>query len=183
MLYLVSDTHFNEIGTIASFYSPDFFMSTDAYMIYVTKRWKDKVKDEDTVIVVGDAGDPTVFKDLPGHKILVRGNHDIYADDFYSAFDKVVDNIYLVESGVRIVIEHKLNSTDKEADIRICGHSHNVDCYRYTYSDHTLIYVIINLLGYEPRTLKELLDPAYHNWLYELLRTRELIMSGGCDGY
>ncbi len=177
MLYLVSDTHFNEDPTISSFYGPDFFSSSEAYMTYTTRRWKDKIKRDDTVIVVGDAGDPYVFNDLPGHKILVRGNHDIYNTDLYSAFDKVVNHIYLEESGVRILVEHILGSSNIEADIVICGHSHQVVCYRYLYDNKTIIYALINLLGYEPRTLQELLDSTYHNWLYDLLKIREIIIN------
>ena len=181
MLYLVSDLHLLESGTILSFYGPDFFMSDEAYEFYVLNRWRSKIKEDDTVIVVGDAGHPFKYKDLPGHKILVRGNHDVYAQEYYSVFEKVVDHIYLNVEGVRVVIEHICHSTDIEADILICGHSHNVSCYRYTTPEQTIVYVIINLLGYEPRTLSELLDGKYHNWTYELMQLRELIMAGGED--
>lgn len=179
MLYVISDPHYDEYQIIDAFYSYDFFMSAEAYMSYTTRRWNDKIKDDDTVIIVGDAGDPTRYKQLRGHKILVRGNHDDYEEHKYKCFDKVTDHIYLVESGVRILFEHIRGSTDKPADIIICGHSHNVECYRYHEPDKTIIYAITNLLGYEPRTLSELFDSEYHNWPYELFRIRELVSTGG----
>lgn len=177
MLYFISDTHFEEVRIQELFYGNDFFKSTDMYEAYIRARWKAKIRHDDDVIVVGDAGNPLAFADLPGNITLVRGNHDTYPDVSYSVFYSVVDNLNIHAAGTRIIVEHINGSVNKPADIRICGHSHNVDSYMYVSPIDTTLYVIPNLLGYEPRTLEELLDKKYHTWSYEFMQIRNNVFS------
>lgn len=167
-VYLISDTHFGETGTIGSFYSVDFNFSYIAYQVYIAMRWNSKIKDSDVVYIVGDAGDPNYFKDLNGHKILIRGNHDTYPEKYYRVFDKVVDNFIFEIHGIRVILEHILYSTEVDADIRIVGHSHNIGYYRNMTSEgKTIVYLLPNLLGYEPRNIIEFFDSKFHNWPQE----------------
>ena len=176
MLYLISDTHFCEQRIEELFYANDFFKSVNMYEGYLKTRWRTKVKPDDDVIVVGDAGQPSAFEDLPGKITLVRGNHDTYPESAYNIFYTVADNLTFEVDGISIVIEHIPLSTKKKADIRICGHAHYMESYMYITEQDTKIFLMPNLLGYEPRTLTELLDDKYHQWSFEFMNIRNSVL-------
>lgn len=73
---LISDTHFNHQNIKTYCDRPDDF--TDRLI----KNWKERVRAEDTIIHLGDVGIgqksqiDEILRQLPGHKILIRGNHD-----------------------------------------------------------------------------------------------------------
>lgn len=75
-VYLIADTHFNHDKIKTYCDRPENFTET------IVKRWQETVKSEDVVIHLGDVfigpkdGWEPVRLSLPGHKILVRGNHD-----------------------------------------------------------------------------------------------------------
>ena len=78
MIYLISDTHFfhRNIGKYCS--RPSHWQKL------IINNWKRIVGSYDTVIHLGDfafysrnkAGTERLVRELPGHKILIRGNHD-----------------------------------------------------------------------------------------------------------
>lgn len=73
---LTSDTHLNHSNIATYCQRPENFTEI------IVKRWKERVKPEDIVIHLGDVfiGKPdgwkAIYPELPGRKILVRGNHD-----------------------------------------------------------------------------------------------------------
>ncbi len=100
-LYAIGDLHLS----IESFTAPSF-LHPKHYHLYkpmdvfdpvwknhadkIEKYWKRTVKDTDTVVITGDhswgrtleecAADLDYIKALPGRKILLRGNHDMFWD-------------------------------------------------------------------------------------------------------
>ena len=60
----------------------------DGYIDKIFSDWNNKVKDNDLVLLAGDfswamkldetINDFKLFKDLPGKKIIIRGNHDFW---------------------------------------------------------------------------------------------------------
>lgn len=72
--YLISDTHFNHANIATYCQRPKNFTSL------LIRNWNNTVKNEDTVIHLGDVqiGQKSkwIMPSLPGRKILIRGNHD-----------------------------------------------------------------------------------------------------------
>jgi calcineurin-like phosphoesterase family protein len=75
-VWLISDTHFNHAKLATYCERPDNFTEL------IARNWRNIVKPDDLVIHLGDViiGDRRMAKPimdgLPGHKVLVRGNHD-----------------------------------------------------------------------------------------------------------
>lgn len=75
-VYLISDTHFKHEKMKTYCDRPSDFTEK------ITKNWNQIVRPEDEVIHLGDVAIgkyedcSTILRDLPGHKVLVRGNHD-----------------------------------------------------------------------------------------------------------
>ena len=88
-VWLISDTHFLHKNIIKYCNRPE---NHDDVMI---KNWNDTVNETDLIIHLGDisAGLSKVmngegvlidiFKELKGTKVLIRGNHDHFEDDWY----------------------------------------------------------------------------------------------------
>lgn len=170
MVYLISDLHWGEPNIEELFFASDFGGSVEAYETYTKMRWKQKVKDADTILIVGDAGVPTLYTDLPGRKILIRGNHDTYPDKGYEVFDKVVDKGIAKVDGYHVSICHQKKDSVPDCDIYVYGHYHQIQSYINVTSETVYFFVIPNLLGYEPRTFAELSSPTHHNWRFDFLK-------------
>lgn len=83
--WVISDTHFFHAMLVEKGYRPADFQEQ------IINNWKRLVASQDTVIHLGDVifarastlGE--IMADLPGRKILVRGNHDKESDSWYLA--------------------------------------------------------------------------------------------------
>lgn len=114
-LYVIADLHLSK-----STEKPmDIFGSRwDSYMDKIEKRWREKVTDEDTVVVAGDISwamtpselgpDFDFIESLPGKKILSKGNHDYWwqtkakldafiAERGYKTINFLHNNAYIVD--------------------------------------------------------------------------------------
>jgi calcineurin-like phosphoesterase family protein len=122
--WLITDTHFDHdrIGVYCD--------RPDGWMDKILKNWRDIVKDEDTVIHLGDVqvghkqSLDALLKSLPGMKILVRGNHDQASKLWYmrNGFQFACDGI----SFAGVTFTHRpVNSLYDGTDLNIHGHVHN----------------------------------------------------------
>lgn len=89
------------------------FRSAEIMNDVLIKNWNDRVSLEDTVYMLGDISwspDPeinrTILKQLNGHKILIRGNHDNPMRAVKDCFDKVVDYLEIVDNGTKVIMFH-----------------------------------------------------------------------------
>jgi len=88
--WLISDTHVGHrnINTYCWRLTPAFSTpeAVDALML---ANWHALVQPDDTILHLGDLckwgkGEPMPeLKALPGNKLLLKGNHDLYADEWY----------------------------------------------------------------------------------------------------
>lgn len=90
-VYFIGDLHFGHTG-IHKFRTD--FPSEDTHNRYIKRQWNERVTKRDCVFVMGDAAFTKTgliqIEDLPGHKILVRGNHDtLPTEDYLSVFKEV----------------------------------------------------------------------------------------------
>lgn len=67
-VYIISDTHFGDSDREYMGYN-----ITEEEQIKILKK---TIHRQDTLIHLGDVGNPTYFKDFPCYKVLIMGNHD-----------------------------------------------------------------------------------------------------------
>ena len=115
-IYIIGDLHLG----FAENKPMDIFGWGDHISI-IENDWKEKVKNEDTVILAGDFSWATYLEDtkldfeyinkLPGKKILLEGNHDYWwntlnkmrtfiSDNNFSNIDFLRNNAYLIEDKI-----------------------------------------------------------------------------------
>lgn len=122
--YVISDTHFYHANIIKYCNRPE---NCDELMV---ENWRKIVKPEDIVYHLGDVifGKKSCLKDildgLPGKKILIRGNHDIKSNTWYTknGFDFVCDGLI----HKNILLTHKPMVIPTFNMCNIHGHLHNL---------------------------------------------------------
>lgn len=125
MIYLITDTHLGHENIKHLCDRPNNFNEL------IIENWKSTVKDNDTVFHLGDAawGDAWLKQliDLPGKKILVKGNHDQKSTFglFNSGFDFVCNDFSAKFEGLDILFSHHPRYFHGH-DINIHGHMHNL---------------------------------------------------------
>lgn len=145
-LYVVSDTHIDgkmkQLGNGSHIHwrydDPD-------YTERLLNNWRNKVKPEDTVIHVGDViGNDrythaygNIIRELPGYKILVRGNHDGgKIEKWHSCFQEV-HNTYVHKNIV--FCHYPVNPIEFGAEYSVYGHLHY---HPRTRNDHHLKHAV-----------------------------------------
>lgn len=80
MIYYIADMHFGHKNVLRFDNRP--FADTELMDEVLIHNWNERVTDEDTVYVLGDAfwkneeSSVKIIQRLNGHKHLIRGNHD-----------------------------------------------------------------------------------------------------------
>lgn len=124
-VYLISDTHFNHANIATYCDRPANFTEI------IIRNWKQIVKPDDVIIHLGDVfigkseGWTAIHPELPGKKILVRGNHDQRSVTWYMAngFDACLDA--MVFRGCWLT--HKPSEElPAGCQINVHGHLHNI---------------------------------------------------------
>jgi calcineurin-like phosphoesterase family protein len=123
--WLISDTHFNHQNIATYCQRPDNFTEL------IVRNWQNKVQPDDMVIHVGDVfiGKPDgwrqIYPQLPGRKVLVRGNHDKHPSLWYmeNGFDIAVDAMIFRHTWIT---HRPAQSLPKHTYLNIHGHLHNI---------------------------------------------------------
>lgn len=113
MVYFTSDTHF---GTpIPIRYRKPPYHTHEEWNEYIIARWQETVGPDDTVIHLGDVGFINkedfmrTMQRLPGKKILVKGNNDVWAGidpEVDSCFAGIYDYLEIWYEGYFIILCH-----------------------------------------------------------------------------
>ena len=126
MLYLTTDTHIGHLMLERTGQRPVGFSEL------ILENWRETVTDADTVLHLGDVAfhndtQLTRIAELPGRKILVRGNHDSKAITYYMehGFAFACDELMMKLEGIHILFSHH-PQYDHTADINIHGHQHDL---------------------------------------------------------
>ena len=113
MKYYISDLHLFHNRILEKFNRP--FSSVEEMHEMIINNWKNKVKADDTVYILGDVGmyHPkeigNILNNLPGHKILITGNHDfknIHSGSYKKVFDKITSYLEIEDNGRNIILFH-----------------------------------------------------------------------------
>ena len=125
------------------------------------------MKPEDTVIHLGDVawGEESLkrFADLPGHRILVKGNHDAMPDAAYmeAGFVPVCAELLITFDGMRVLFTHR-PKFGHTADINIHGHFH--DLHREDFS-RLYLPMALERMGYRPVAVNHDFLGRLHSWV------------------
>lgn len=119
-LFAIADLHLS-LGTDKNM---DVFLGWQNYVSRIEKNWNAIVKDSDTVVVCGDISwamslesaekDLTFLDNLPGKKLLIKGNHDYFWNT-----KRKMEQYFNEKNFSSLSIIH--NNAIAVEDIAICG--------------------------------------------------------------
>lgn len=143
-VYIMSDTHFEDNDCLLM----------DLSWIRPEKQLellKSKIHKNDTLVLLGDIGNPEWVKKIKGKKILITGNHDV-VHLYKDVFDEIYDGPLFIAP--KILLSHEpifgLNFC-----VNIHGHDHAGTMRYEDRNSAKHINVAANICGYVPINLKE----------------------------
>lgn len=163
--WIVSDTHFRHKNIVKYCSRPIH------HDVLMTNNWHRLVKEDDTILHLGDLmvwwpgfeqeEARLIAEGLPGHKFMLRGNHD-----------KLTDEEFLVLTGFQIVPEftqtfgqtkvrfsHYPQKEEGDWHLNVHGHIHNnIDP---DVTPHRHINVSVEVMDYKPVRLREILNGKF----------------------
>lgn len=166
--WLISDTHFGHRNMERLCNRPPDFEDR------ICKAWKKNVGLFDAVIHLGDVcfrykdadAHTNWVQDLPGKKILVRGNHDKKPNSWYveHGWDFSCDSFQMryEEFDLRFVHVPPFNETFVGIDLNlgniryICGHQHQ-NVFHHPEIDKYQYVISLEHQGYSPQPLNQVL--------------------------
>ena len=169
MTYFTSDQHFGHFNIIRLSRRP--FKTVEEMDETMVERWNAKVRDGDTVYVLGDlffraATVEPILKRLMGHKHLVLGNHDPSWTDRVNLADyfESVQTLKEVTVGGRLITMchyPMLSYPQARRGYMIYGHIHNNtgdDYWPLIMRRPRMLNAGVDVNNFEPVTFDELLD-------------------------
>ena len=122
-VYFCSDLHFGH-KNIQKF--RQFVRSQNHNEQFICEAWKNRVTKRDVVYVLGDAAFTMeaidLFKDLPGRKFLIRGNHDLCNT---AAYLKVFAEVYGLFKYKEFWLSHApIHPDELRGRLNLHGHVH-----------------------------------------------------------
>jgi len=164
MIWFTSDLHFGDRRL--SLYARDlYFNNSDEYEEEILEMWEDFVEENDTVYVLGDVAfdidSCLLLNQLPGEKILIRGNYDLdsmtakpgVTNCLITVFDEIYDELILKIDGIPFYLNHFPEKCRSDM-FNLTGHIHGawrvqrnminvgIDAWNYTLvdKDHILFF-------------------------------------------
>lgn len=117
-VYIISDSHFDDKDMERICKEGHYnWMSAEDYLTKIKKR----VFRNDTLIHLGDVGNPKWLKELKCHKVLITGNHDTAKQEAY--FDEVYRGPLFI--GEKILLSHEPVFVENAGWVNIHGHVHD----------------------------------------------------------
>ena len=168
MKYYISDLHFGHENIIRLCNRP--FSSVREMDKALIDNWNSVVKPNDEVYILGDivfrsANNPIdYFKQLNGKKYLITGNHDNPKPEWYSYFEKIKPDYFVVDNGRKIKMYHyPVVEWDGyfRGTISLYGHTHNNTtnpAYKIMRDIPNAYNVGADILGFTPRTLDQVIE-------------------------
>lgn len=178
----IGDWHYGHANCVAFDNRP--FLSVHEMDMALVGNWQDAVEPDDTVYILGDMfwkhkDTADVMSRLPGHKVLIQGNHDKADPAFLALFDRTAPYLEVEDGGRMVVLSH----------YPIIGHRNMLrgwtQLYAHVHSSYDW-HVVENAkdrlealyewpmpmynagammpwMGYRPRTLQEI-ETGYAEW-------------------
>ena len=121
-IYLYSDPHFGdwESYTFRGLTTNKTKEELDQFQVDNINK---VVHKSDTIIFLGDIGDPTLIKKIKGYKILIMGNHDKGKSIYEEYFDEIYSGCLIISD--RIILSHEPIENCPPFLFNIHGHDHS----------------------------------------------------------
>ena len=189
MTFFTADQHFGHFNIMRLSKRP--FASLDEMNETMIARWNDKVRDEDTVYILGDlffraaTVEPTLQR-LKGRKHLVLGNHD----HTWTSKVRLADHFESVQTICEIKIDGKpatlchypmLSYPQARRAYMIYGHIHNNtgdDYWPLIMRRSRMLNAGVDVNGFEPVSFEELVsnNAAFRQLHADTARSNPLTM-------
>ena len=174
--YYISDLHFGHQNVIRFDSRP--FADVAQMAEALIENWNQRVTDEDTVYVLGDAfwkneeGSVQIIQRLNGHKHLIRGNHDRIRSHLAAYWESIEDYAEIIDSGKLVILSHypiPFYKNQRYGAAMLYGHVHNSQEWqlleKWKREQWSLgipcrlinVGCMMKYMNYTPRTLSELL--------------------------
>lgn len=142
-VYLISDTHFDDSDTKLM---DENWPEPEEYIRFLKKI----VTQNDTIVHLGDVGNPAYMDELPGYKVLILGNHDS-RKACQNYFHEIYDGPLFISR--KIILSHE--PLPVECAVNIHGHSHRetFSGLRFTGENAAHVNLAGDVCGYVPMNL------------------------------
>lgn len=155
--FIISDTHFNHTNIIKYCNRP--FKSVEEMNKAIIKNWNETVSNRDVVIHLGDVAlgskeeTKKIIQQLNGRKILIKGNHDNWTDEFYKECGfEYVSRYPIVWNDFYLLSHAPLQLSETTPYYNYYGHVHNDEKY---IESATSKCVCVERIGYRPLLIME----------------------------
>ena len=187
MNFYISDLHFGHYNVLK--YDNRPFSSIEEMDKKIIENWNSVVKEDDTVYILGDISwrgvreTAEIFKQLKGHKILIKGNHDgkyMKDKEMLSLFDGIYDYEEITDTvndtPVFLVLSHYpilFFKNQHRLGVHLYGHVHSSQDWKMIenfkkpiieeYNDPACcrmynVGCMMSYMNYTPKTLSQILD-------------------------
>lgn len=166
MTYFIADAHLGHEEIISYCGRP--FASADEQDALIIKNWRETVREDDDVYIIGDLmgvpprGAQEYLRQLSGRLHLLIGNHesDWYTDAYRHYFVEVADSLTVTLDGRTTYLCH-YPTPDFVGDLHIYGHMHenykDGDFRRLVAAGRFALNAAVELNGYRPVTIDEMI--------------------------
>lgn len=142
-------------GTVL-FYSDPHFDDADMSYRNITsdeqvKRMNRNIGKYDTIVFLGDIGNPEYIKKLRGYKVLIMGNHDKGASIYEDYFDEIYEGPLLISD--KVILSHE--PVNYPFAYNIHGHCHGFEYYD---KDDMHLNVCAEHINYTPVRYNRLIE-------------------------
>lgn len=152
-VYVISDTHFGDSD--CKLIDPEW-PSPEEYIECFSG-----IGVNDTIIHLGDVGDPEWMRYAKGHKVLLLGNHDNGVEYYEPYFDEIYTGPLMIAE--KIILSHE-PIPDITWALNIHGHSHgaeqDIDIYHMN--------VAADFVGYDRLSLSSLIKDGHLKYIISL---------------
>lgn len=155
-VFFYSDPHFNDGDQ--QYLRPNYIGDEEQ-----VKKINAKIGKYDTLVILGDIGDTEFVKKLRGYKVLIMGNHDKGASNYYDLFNEVYEGALLIAPN--IILSHEPLSFNYALNIH--GHDHA----KWSFQDNQHLNVCAELINYTPICLKDIVKSGVLKNINDIHRT------------
>ena len=152
--WFTGDTHFNHPNIIDYCNRP--FKCVEHMDMEIIRKWNERVKENDTVIHLGDFGFlrgekdmEYYFSQLNGSKIIIKGNHD-----GNNRVKTIITSLVINYGGIDWWCEH---NSPFQFKYNICGHVHTLWKVHRRSDNSVIVNVGVDVWNFYPVSIQEVI--------------------------